>query len=268
VVFPRHPERPADAPERLRVTGLSVRGDSRTGRSALHGIDLSVRAGEIVGLAGLMGAGRSEVLEAVYGAFGAVRGAVTVDGRPYRPRSPRRALRRGLALVAEDRKAQSLVLANTVRFNASLAALARFRRFLRVDRRRERAAVAGQIEALRIRTAGQLVPVGTLSGGNQQKVVLAKCLLAEPKVLLLDEPTRGIDVGAKAEIYALCQQLAAQGTAILMVSSELPELLSLCDRIAVLCEGRLTAVLDRSEASQERILEAAMDRRAVLTSQV
>jgi ribose transport system ATP-binding protein len=267
-LFPRHQELPADAPERLRVTGLSVRGDSRTGRSALHGIDLSVRAGEIVGLAGLMGAGRSEVLEAVYGAFGAVRGAVTVDGRPYRPRSPRRALRRGLALVAEDRKAQSLVLANTVRFNASLAALARFRRFLRVDRRRERAAVAGQIEALRIRTAGQLVPVGTLSGGNQQKVVLAKCLLAEPKVLLLDEPTRGIDVGAKAEIYALCQQLAAQGTAILMVSSELPELLSLCDRIAVLCEGRLTAVLDRSEASQERILEAAMDRRAVLTSQV
>jgi ribose transport system ATP-binding protein len=266
-LFPRHQELPDDAPERLRVAGLAVRGDSRTGRSALHGIDLSVRAGEIVGLAGLMGAGRSEVLEAVYGAFGAVRGTVTVDGRPYRPRSPRRALRRGLALVAEDRKAQSLVLANTVRFNASLAALDRLRRFLRVDKRRERAAVAGQIEALRIRTAGQLIPVGTLSGGNQQKVVLAKCLLAEPTVLLLDEPTRGIDVGAKAEIYALCQQLAAKGTAILMVSSELPELLSLCDRIAVLCEGRLTAVLDRSEASQERILEAAMDRRAVLTTQ-
>ena len=254
----------ADAPTRLRVSGLTVAADPAAGRGALHGVDLTVRAGEIVGLAGLMGAGRTEVVEAVYGAYGSVRGDVVLDGRPYRPRSPRRAIRRGLALVAEDRKTQSLVLDNTVRFNASLAALRRFRRYGRVHRGAERRAVREQTEALRVRAPGGETVVGTLSGGNQQKVVLAKCLLTRPSVLLLDEPTRGIDVGAKAEIYAICRRLAADGTAILLVSSELPELLALCDRIVVLCEGRVTAVLPREDATQESILTAAMARGTVL----
>jgi ribose transport system ATP-binding protein len=229
---------------------------------------VSVRAGEIVGLAGLMGAGRTEVVEAIYGAFGEhlVRGSIWVDGKPFRPRSPRHAIRRGLALVAEDRKAQSLVLGNTVKFNASLAALRAFRRWFTVDGRRERAAVAEQVKALRIKTPSLASTVANLSGGNQQKVVLAKCLLTHPSVLLMDEPTRGIDVGAKAEIYALMSELASRGAGILMVSSELPELLAMCDRVLVLCEGRLTAELSREEATQERILEAATARQVVLAT--
>jgi ABC-type sugar transport system ATPase subunit len=254
----------AVAGTRLRVERLTVTADPAAGRSGLHDVDLTVRAGEIVGLAGLMGAGRTEVVEALYGVYGAVRGSISLDDSRYRPSSPRAAIRRGLALVAEDRKTQSLVLDNTVRFNASLAALRRFRRYGRVHRRAERRAVDEQIAALRVRTPGGEAVVGTLSGGNQQKVVLAKCLLTRPSVLLLDEPTRGIDVGAKAEIHGICRRLAAQGTAILLVSSEMPELLALCDRIVVLCEGRVTAVLDSDEASQEAILTAAMARRTVL----
>ena len=267
-LFPRVAATESDAEERLRVSGLTLRGDAAIGRSSLHGVDVTVRAGEIVGLAGLMGAGRTEVVEAIYGAFGEhlVRGQIWVDGRPFRPRSPRHAIRRGLALVAEDRKAQSLVLGNTVKFNASLAALKAFRRWFTVDGRRERAAVAEQVKALRIKTPSLTSTVANLSGGNQQKVVLAKCLLTHPSVLLMDEPTRGIDVGAKAEIYALMSELASRGAGILMVSSELPELLAMCDRILVLCEGRLTAELSREEATQERILEAATARQVVLAT--
>ncbi|MGA8115934.1 MAG: sugar ABC transporter ATP-binding protein [Actinocatenispora sp.] len=265
-LFPGGADPDPAAPEGLRVEALSLTGDTRSARTPLHDVDLSVRAGEIVGLAGLMGAGRTEVLEAVFGAYGSgpVTGRMLLGGAPYTPRSPRHAIRRGVALVAEDRKQQSLVLGATLRFNASLAALRRFLRFGRVDSRAERAAVADQVAALRVRAPGLNTIVGTLSGGNQQKVVLAKCLLTRPRVLLLDEPTRGIDVGAKAEIYAICRELAARGTAILMVSSELPELLAMCDRIAVLCEGRVTTQLSRAEATQEKILSAAMARRTVL----
>ncbi|WP_279583363.1 sugar ABC transporter ATP-binding protein [Fodinicola feengrottensis] len=253
--------------ERLRVTGLSLAADPRAGRVALHDVSLSVRAGEIVGLAGLMGAGRTEVLEAIFGVFGtrAIRGSLALDGKPYPPRSPEEAIRRGVALVAEDRKTQSLVLSNTVRFNASLASLKRFRRWSGgVDAKAERKAVAEQVASLRVKTPSLASMVANLSGGNQQKVVLAKCLLTKPTVLLLDEPTRGIDVGAKAEISELVNKLAAAGTGILMASSELPELLGTCDRIIVLCEGRVTAELDRAEATQERILAAAMARQVVL----
>ncbi|WP_460524853.1 sugar ABC transporter ATP-binding protein [Flindersiella endophytica] len=267
-LFPRLPATEGDAPERLRAENLCLEGDSRAGRAALHNVDLSVRAGEIVGLAGLMGAGRTEVLSAIYGAYAdhLVRGRLTVDGARYRPRSPAYAIRRGLALVAEDRKTESLVPGNTVRFNASLAALKAFRRWFGVDARQERAAVAAQVEALRIRTPGLTTTVANLSGGNQQKVVLAKCLLTKPSVLLMDEPTRGIDVGAKAEIYALMSELAGQGAAIVMASSELPELLSMCDRILVLCEGRVTAEFAREEATQERVLEAATARQVVVSN--
>ena len=272
-MFPREQDEEQDeGQERLRVTGLRLRPEPGNGQHPLHGIDLSVRAGEIVGLAGLMGAGRSEVLEALYGAHPprAVSGSFTLDGKPYRPRTPARAIARGLALVAEDRKEQSLVLGNTVRFNAGLAGLERYRRTVRrtIDQRRERAEITAKVTELRVKTPSLAVPVGHLSGGNQQKVVLAKCLLTEPKVLLMDEPTRGIDVAAKAEIHTLMGRLAARGTAIVMVSSELPELIAMCDRILVLCEGRLTGEFHRDPArgpvaTQEAILAAAMDRELV-----
>ncbi|WP_263171540.1 sugar ABC transporter ATP-binding protein [Streptomyces sp. SCSIO ZS0520] len=267
-LYPRRPGQAPAAPPRLSVRGLRL--PSVGGGPALHGIDLTVAPGEIVGLAGLMGAGRTEVLQSLFGHYGArASGEFTLDGRAYRPRSPGQAIRRGLALVAEDRKAQSLVLGNTVRFNASLAALGRFGTPWRtVRRRREAAAVRGQLDALAVRTPGMEVPAGQLSGGNQQKVVLAKCLLTEPGLLLMDEPTRGIDIGAKAQIHTLMDRLAQQGTAILAVSSELPELIGMCDRILVLCEGRLTGEFHRDPArgpvaDEESLLTAAMARRTV-----
>ena len=269
-LFPRAPEQRSTGKVVLDVHDLTLLPQPESGDSPLHGIDFEVRAGEIVGLAGLMGAGRTEVLESIYGAHGAVGGTITVGGNPYKPRNPRRAIRAGMALVAEDRKGKSLVLDNTVRFNTTLAALDRYRRPWRtVDRKAERAAVAKEIAELRVKTPSQTTLVRNLSGGNQQKVVLAKCLLTQPTLLLLDEPTRGIDVGAKAEVHALMNALAEQGTAIIAVSSELPELIGMCDRVLVLCEGRLTGEFHRDAdngpvADQEAILTAAMARTTVL----
>jgi len=256
----------AQGADLLTVEDLSLRGDPRTGRAALSQVSLRVRPGEIVGLAGLMGAGRTETLESVFGAYpqSAVRARITVSGRGYRPHSPGHAIRRGIVLVAEDRKAQSLVLGNTVRFNTSLSSLARFRRWGLVDARRERQSVSQITRDMGVKTPSIQARVGNLSGGNQQKVVLAKCLLARPSIILMDEPTRGIDVGAKAEIYDLMNRLAADGAGILVASSELPELLAMCDRILVLCEGRVTGEFPAATATQEAILEAAMRRHAVV----
>ncbi|MGF6887390.1 ribose transport system ATP-binding protein [Nocardia sp. GAS34] len=265
-LFPRRAEQHAGDRVRLRVRDLRTEPPVGSDSVPLHGVSFEVSAGEIVGLAGLMGAGRSEVCHALYGAGAGVGGDVELDGMPYRPHSPSRAIARGLALVAEDRKAQSLVLGNTVRFNASLAALGRYLRPWRtIDARRERAEVGAELSDLRVKTASQTTVVGTLSGGNQQKVVLAKCLLTRPSVLLVDEPTRGIDVGAKAEVHALLDHLARGGAAILAVSSELPELIGMCDRILALCEGRITGEFNRDPArgnpfDQEAILSAAMAR--------
>jgi ribose transport system ATP-binding protein len=260
---------PGENAEALRVEGLGLRSGEQTGgpnvggERALDDISFTLRRGEIVGVAGLMGAGRTELLETLFGVHDPdrVRGRVFVNGRERRIRSPREALGAGLALVTEDRKNKSLVLPLSVGYNTTLAALGRFVSRGLLQPAREDAAVREQMGRLRIKASGPATPVETLSGGNQQKVVLAKCLLTGPNVLLLDEPTRGIDVGAKAEIYALIRQLAAGGTAILMASSELPEILALSDRILVLSEGRLTAELARAEATQERILEAATPRR-------
>jgi len=265
-LYPRRPEQHPGDRVRLRVRGLSTDPPAGSDSVALQGVSFDVGAGEIVGLAGLMGAGRSEVVVALYGASVWSCGAVELDDAPFSPRSPRHAIARGFALVAEDRKAQSLVLGNTVRFNASLAALGRYLRpWHTVDARRERAEVGAQLSDLRVKTPSQTTVVGTLSGGNQQKVVLAKCLLTRPSVLLVDEPTRGIDVGAKAEVHALLDRLARGGAAILAVSSELPELIGMCDRILVLCEGRITGEFHRDPMrgnpfDQEEILAAAMAR--------
>ncbi|MGI8680042.1 MAG: sugar ABC transporter ATP-binding protein [Jatrophihabitans sp.] len=268
-LYPR-PEDTVEKDVQLRVSGLELVGDRSVNRASLHGIDLTVRAGEIVGIAGLMGSGRSEVLQSIYGSFAphAVRGRFEIGGRRYRPRTPKYAISRGFALVAEDRKEQSLILDNTIRFNASLAALPRVTRLGAVSKRKERALVAAQAKQLQIKAPSVETTVANLSGGNQQKVVLAKCLLTSPQVVLLDEPTRGVDVGAKAEVYELMNQLAADGSALVMVSSELPELLATCDRIVVLCEGRITGEFSRAEATQERILDAAMDRSSALAPDV
>ncbi|NUS53356.1 MAG: sugar ABC transporter ATP-binding protein, partial [Streptomycetaceae bacterium] len=261
-MFPRA-DGATEGDELLRVEGLRVPGDRDTGRTALREVSLTVRTGEIVGVAGLMGAGRSELLESIFGVHRPSEGAISLHGAPYRPRSPKQAIARGVALVAEDRKAQSLVLGNSVAFNASLSSLRRYLRFWTVDRRREGTAVEQQVRALRVKTPGLRVTVGNLAGGNQQKVVLAKWLLTAPSLILMDEPTRGIDVGAKAEIHALMSSLAAEGKGVLVASSELPELLAMCDRILVLCEGRITAEFPRGQATQEAILEAAMARQQV-----
>jgi ABC-type sugar transport system ATPase subunit len=256
-LFPKEAAAPGD--EALRVEGLGLLPDGERGGRALGDISFTLRRGEILGVAGLMGAGRTELLEALFGVHGPHRtgGRIVVAGRERRIASPRDAIRTGLAFVTEDRKDKSLITTLSVGHNITLAALRAFLTggFLRTGAENE--AVRRSMEQLRIKAPGPAALVDTLSGGNQQKVALAKCLLTRPGVLLLDEPTRGIDVGAKAEIYTLISRLARNGAGIVMASSELPEILAMCDRVLVLCEGRLTAELTRAEATQERIMEAA-----------
>ncbi|HEY2157442.1 MAG TPA: ATP-binding cassette domain-containing protein, partial [Isosphaeraceae bacterium] len=229
-----------------------------SGRPSLSGLDFQVRAGEVVGIAGLLGAGRTELLEALFGASAEPpRGTILVDGEPVRIRRPDQAIAEGVALVTEDRKTLGLFDRMTVAENITLASLADVTSRGLVSRRAERAAVHQAIADLAIKTAGGRAAITSLSGGNQQKCIIARWLLTNPRLLLLDEPTRGIDVGAKAEIYSLIRRLAQAGMAILMTSSELPELLTVCDRILVLCEGSLTAEFPRSEATEEVIMHAA-----------
>jgi D-xylose transport system ATP-binding protein len=227
----------------------------------LRGIGFEVRAGEVLGLGGLMGAGRSELLMHLLGLWGTRRtGSVELDGETLTARTPREALARGLALVTEDRKRYGLVPERGVSFNLSLSSLGRLTRGPFVDRDAEVAQSSRTVDELRIRAQGLEQPVATLSGGNQQKVVLGRMLLTEPKVLLLDEPTRGIDVGAKVEVYDLVNRLTAAGQAIVLVSSELGELMGMSDRIVMLHEGRVGGVFDRGAATQEQLLAAAMGR--------
>ncbi|MGI3777015.1 MAG: sugar ABC transporter ATP-binding protein [Janthinobacterium lividum] len=249
---PPLPGQPPGA-EALRVEGL--RPPSAPPDAAL---DLSLRYGEIVGLAGLVGAGRTEVVRAIFGADRPRAGRILRDGVPVRIRSPRDARRHGLGLLTENRKEEGLVLPMAASVNVTLARLRRFARLGFLRPRAEREATQRLAADLAIRLSGPRQPVVQLSGGNQQKVVLARWLLGDQtQVLMLDEPTRGIDVGAKAEIYALLGCLAAEGRAILVVSSELPELMHLCDRILVLSRGRLAGEVARPEFSEERILSLA-----------
>jgi ribose transport system ATP-binding protein len=236
--------------ELLRVEGLSRRG-------VLHDVSLAVHAGEIVGLAGLLGAGRTELARAVFGLDRPERGRILVRGRARRIRSPRDAIRAGIGLAPEDRKGSGLVLGRSVRDNIALAVLARLSRLGVVRRAAERALAERYVRELRIRTPGVEQPVLHLSGGNQQKVVLAKWLACRVDVLFLDEPTRGIDVVAKEELYQLVGRLAAEGVGIVLISSELPELVGLCDRVLVLRRGRVAGEFARGEATQERILACA-----------
>jgi ABC-type sugar transport system ATPase subunit len=235
----------------VRVRGLSVRG-------RVHDATLEVGRGEIVGLAGLVGAGRSELLEALFGVNGQAGGAIEVAGRPVRPGAPLDAMRNGLAYVPADRKNMGLVLDMSLRENILMARTATHARVRRPRRGAEHQAVGESREAFRIVAGSDAAPVAHLSGGNQQKVVLAKWLGTKPKVLLMDEPTRGVDVGAKAEIYRLVNRAKEEGVAVLVSSSETPELLLLCDRILVMYRGRIAAALSSEEANEGLIARYAM----------
>ena len=250
--FPRHA--PAAGEVRLALRGFSV----RAGKSVVDAISFTARRGEIVGIGGLQGSGASEFLLGLFGAYGpnAVSGQVTLDERPFRPTSPGASIDRGIALVTADRKRSGLVLSMSIIENTALSAFHRRSGWRRPARERDLAAKLAN--SLKLRAASLVMEAGALSGGTQQKVVLAKWLATEPKLLLLDEPTRGIDVGAKREIYQLMNEWTATGITILLITSELPELLAMSDRIIVLHRGRMTAEFQRGEATADKVLQAAM----------
>jgi ABC-type sugar transport system ATPase subunit len=235
---------------------LEVRGLTR-GRSLVD-VNFSVRSGEIVGVFGLLGSGVDVLVKAVFGALRADRGEVIVDGRSMGLPTPRRARRAGIALVPGERKEEGLVLGMSVRENLSLSTLLAISEWGFIKRRVERTRAVNMVQALDVRTPGIETPVSQLSGGNQQKVVLGRWLQARPRVFVLEEPTRGIDVGAKVEVYRLMENLAEEGAAILLVSSELPEILSMSDRILTMADGRLTAEFKRGAVTQEEVLDSAI----------
>ncbi|MCG8553937.1 MAG: sugar ABC transporter ATP-binding protein [Proteobacteria bacterium] len=255
-VFSKRERHPGE--ERLRVRGLQV-AEQPHAKARLRDISFEVRAGEVLGIGGLMGAGRSELLLHLFGAWGSCQaGRIELDGKSLQGHTPAESIRRGLVLVSEDRKRHGLVLGQSVAFNMSLSSLGSFVQRGLIAQTREHLTERQYVESLGIKTRDLDTTVGTLSGGNQQKVVLGKALMTEPKVVLLDEPSRGIDIGAKLELYELIQQLAERGVAVVLVSSELPELLGLSDRILMLAQGRIGGRFDRTEASQEALLSAAM----------
>jgi ABC-type sugar transport system ATPase subunit len=255
--FPRRVPHPGK--ERLRLENFSVFPSGFSAWPAVRDISLSVRAGEVVGIGGLQGSGASELFLALFGAYGArTSGVANLDGKPARFASPRKAISSGIALLTNDRKATGLVLSLSVTANATLAGLPALSTCGWRNLARERAAARETTGPMHLRASSLDAEVGTLSGGNQQKVALAKSLQTRPSLLLLDEPTRGIDVGAKREIYQLVDQWTAQGIAILLITSEMPELLTLSDRVIVLHRGRITAELTRAQATPEAVLAAAM----------
>nr|WSW65392.1 sugar ABC transporter ATP-binding protein [Streptomyces sp. NBC_00995] len=256
-VFPPRPEVSPEGPRPVPEPVLTVQGLTRKGEFAP--VDLELRPGEIVGLAGLVGSGRSEILETIYGARKATAGQVTVAGRPLRPGSVRAAVAAGIGLAPEERKAQALLMLESVTRNVSVSSMSRFSRAGWVDRGAERNAARAATRELSLRPDNPDTPVRTLSGGNQQKAVLARWLLRGCRVLLLDEPTRGVDVGARAELYAVIRRLADEGLAVLLVSSEVPEVLGLADRVLVLREGRVVHTADAGELDEHRVLDLVME---------
>lgn len=236
---------------------LQVR-HARSSRFPQRVVNFTAARGEILGFAGLVGAGRSEIMKAIVGLDESGSAEINLDGQTIPVHRPADAIRHGVYLVPEDRRAEGLVVDLSVRENLTLPSLLQYATGWLIQRSRERAAAEAQIKLLRIRTPDAETPVRHLSGGNQQKVVLGKWLLWSPRVLILDEPTRGIDVGAKAEIYRLMRQLAEQGTVVLMVSSDMEELLNLSDRIVVMHEGRITGCLNRSECTEENVMRLAV----------
>ena len=247
--YPKVPSPPGE--ELLRVDGLSRRG-------VLHDISLTLHRGEVVGVAGLLGSGRTELARAIFGADPIDAGKLFIKGHPVKINRPAAAIRNRIAYLSEDRKSQGLVLHLSIKDNICLPSLERFARLGWIRRNAEQEVAGAFVQKLRIRTPDVNQQVRYLSGGNQQKVVLSKWLCSQADILLFDEPTRGIDVGAKVEIYQLMNQLTADGAAILMISSDLPEMLGMSDRILVMCRGRLVAECATRNATQERILQYAL----------
>jgi inositol transport system ATP-binding protein len=239
-----------------KKVALSVRGLARAG--VFREVSFDLYRGEVLGLAGLMGAGRTEVASAIFGLAPADAGEILVEGRRASIRKPADAIGLGIGMVTEDRKGQGIIAATSVKHNLTLAALANFCWGGFIRHRYESAVAEESIRSLAIRTTGSRQAIRELSGGNQQKVVIAKMLLTNPRIVILDEPTRGIDIGAKVEVYAIIARLAREGRSVILISSELPEIISLCDRVLVMRQGMLAAELDAAHATQEEILKHAI----------
>jgi D-xylose transport system ATP-binding protein len=255
-LFPRRSSQCGDL--LLKIENLAV-GEIGKSKPVLEQISFELRAGEVLGLGGLMGAGRTELLMHLFGVYGQrLSGKIFLHGEELAGNSPNEAIQRGLVLVSEDRKRYGLFLDKTIGFNLSLAALKQFTRNGLLEHNREIKSNQSVFDSLGIKAPGQETPVESLSGGNQQKVVVGKALMTQPQVVFLDEPTRGIDVGAKVEVYEIINDLTAQGKAVVLVSSELPELMGMSDRMIILSNGRIGGAFTREEATQEAILTAAM----------
>lgn len=245
-------------PHLSRAPGIALLEVERYTGHGLRDISFTLHAGEILGIFGLMGAGRTELAKMLYGALPPQGGTLRLAGRAIHNRSPKEALENGIAYVSEDRKAEGLILGMSVRDNASLAALPTFSRGGHIQAAREQDAVAQYVAKMRVRTPSLAQTVGLLSGGNQQKIAIAKGLMTRPRVLILDEPTRGVDVGAKKEIYQLINELKAEGMGIIMISSDMPEILGMSDRILAIKGGEITGIFRRGSVSQEALLTAAI----------
>lgn len=236
--------------EVLRVKGLTRKG-------TFQDVSFSVRAGEVLGVSGLMGAGRTEIMQAIFGNLSYESGSIEIDGKEVKISNPRQAMEHGIGFITEDRKTEGLMLDKSIRENISLCNLGRISKSSVISQQSEKDLIAGAIKDLHIKCFGPYHECNNLSGGNQQKVVLAKWILTDPKILILDEPTRGVDIGAKKEIYSIINKLAAQGVAIIMVSSELPEVLGMSDNIMVIREGEVRGIISYEEANQERVMTLA-----------
>ena len=254
--FPKGNRQPGDVI--FEVEGLEAADPNNANRKILDGISFNVRKGEILGIAGLMGSGRTELVLTLFGEYAKItKGHIRLDGKPIQPKSARQAIDKGLSLVPEDRKRMGLVLIQSIIRNISLPNLDQFSKFASIDANKEMQASMLQAKSLTIKAPNLEVKAETLSGGNQQKVVISKWLLSRPQVMIMDDPTRGIDVGAKFEIYKLMNELAEKGVAVIMISSELEEVLGMSDRVMVMCRGHSTVTLPAAEASQERVMALA-----------
>lgn len=239
------------------LSKVALRVENLTKRGVFADVNFEVRYGEVLGFAGLVGAGRSEIMHAIFGADKYDSGEILIDGSAVHISCPQQAISLGMSMVPESRKEQGLVLINSVGFNIALANVERLKGWLFLSDRKRHSLAWRYIERMRIKTRSEAQAVFELSGGNQQKVLLGKWLANQPKILILDEPTRGVDVGAKTEIYAIINELAAEGMAIILVSSELSEIINMCDNVCVVHEGRITGRLSREEFSQDKIMHYA-----------
>ncbi len=254
--FPKGNRKPGEVI--FEVEGLQAEHPNKAGQKLLDGVSFNLRRGEILGVAGLMGSGRTELVMTLFGEYGRITGGkIKLDNREVQPKSASDAIHRGVSLVPEDRKGQGLVIPQSILDNLALPNLNQFSSFMRIDHNAVQSASLQQAKNLDIKAPSLEIPCSSLSGGNQQKVVIAKWLMSNPHILIMDDPTRGIDVGAKYEIYKLMNELAESGVSIIMISSELEEVLGMSDRVMVMFEGRSKGTLDIAEATQEKIMALA-----------